>query len=59
MGLWITFLGVDEAREENRVTDEEDGRVVADDIPDTVIGVELDGESTRIASSVSTATFST
>lgn len=57
MGLWVAFLGVNEAREEDGVADEENRRVVADDVPDALIGVEFDGEAAGIARSVSAAAF--
>jgi len=50
---------MDETWEQNRIANEEDRRIVSDTIPDTIVGVELDGESTRIASGVSRATFTT
>ena len=53
MGLRITLLGVDETREQNGITNEEDGCVVANQIPNAIIGVELHGEAARIASSIS------
>lgn len=49
VGLGISLLGVDEGGEENGIPDEEDRRVVADDIPHAVVGVEFDGETARIA----------
>lgn len=55
VGGRVALLGVDEAREEDRVADEEDRRVVADQIPDSVLGVELDGESARVADGVGRA----
>lgn len=59
VSLWISLLSVDEAREENRVADEEDGRVVADDIPNAIVGVELDSEAAGIACCVSRTAFTT
>lgn len=57
MRLRVAFLGVDEAREEDRVTNEEDRRVVADDVPDAIISVEFDCKASGITSSVSAAAF--
>ncbi len=45
----IGLLGVDEVRELDRVTDEEDAQVVADQVPVAVLGVELDREAARVA----------
>lgn len=45
----VPLLGVDEAGEEQRVPDEEDGGVVAHQIPHALLGVELDGETARVA----------
>lgn len=53
VSLWISFLRVDEAWEEHRVANEEDWRIVADQIPNSVLGVEFGCETTRIAKSVS------
>lgn len=49
MGRGISLLRVYETREKERVLDEENRRVVTDEIPDTLLGVELHGESTRIS----------
>ena len=45
----VPLLGVDEAGEEEGVTDEEDGGVVAHEVPVALLRVELDGESTGIS----------
>ena len=45
MGDRISLLGVDEAGEEERVPDEEDGRVVAHHVPVALLRVELDGKA--------------
>lgn len=45
----VPLLGVDEAGEQLWVPDEEDGRVVAHQVPHTLLGVELDGEAARVA----------
>lgn len=52
MRLRIPLLGVNEAGEQDGITNEEDGGVVANQIPDTVLRVELDGESARITSGI-------
>lgn len=56
---WISFLCVNEAWEEDRVTNEKDRGVVTNQIPDTLFRVELDCESTRITNSISRTTFTT
>lgn len=53
MGDWVSLLGMDEAREEYWITDEEDGCVVADQIPVAILRVEFDGKATRVAGCVS------
>ena len=55
----VVRLGLDrvhEVRELDRVLDEEDGDVVADQVPDAVLGVELDGEAADVAGRVGRAT---
>jgi hypothetical protein len=59
VGFGVTFLGVDEIREFLRVTDEENGRVVASHVPSAFFCVMLDGKATRIASSIGRAFFTT
>lgn len=44
----VPLLGVDEAREEQGVLDEKDGRVVADQVPDPLFGVEFNRETAGI-----------
>ena len=44
--------GVDEIRELDRVLDEEDGDVVADDVPVALFGIELDREAAHVASKI-------
>src|SRR5690606_25712223 len=46
-GRWLQR--VDHIRKLNGVSNEEDGQVVADEIPIALIGVEFDGKSVRIA----------
>ena len=43
---------VDDVGEFDRVLDEEDGNVIANEVPDTLIGVELHRKPTNIAYSV-------
>lgn len=57
MRLRITLLRVNEAGEQYGIADEEDRRVVANQIPDTVLRVEFDGETTRIPSGISRSTL--
>ena len=45
----VGLLGVDEVWELDRVADEEDTEVVADEVPVAVLGVELDREAARVA----------
>ena len=45
----VGLLGVDEVRELDRVADEEDGQVVADEVPVAVLGVELEREASGVA----------
>ena len=52
MSLRVSFLSVDKAGEQNGVTDEEDGRVIADQVPVAFLSVELDSESPRISNCV-------
>lgn len=59
MGLRVPLLGVNEVGELGRITDEEDGGVVEDPIPVTLISSELDGEATGVASGVGRARFTT
>lgn len=59
VSLWVPLLGVDEAGEEEGVTDEEDGSVVPREVPYSLVGVELDGKTSRITCCVSTSTLST
>lgn len=57
VSLGIPLLRVDEAREEDRVANEEDRRVVANQVPDALVGVEFQGEAARIARRVGGAAF--
>ena len=55
VGVGIGLLRVDEVGELDAVADEEDRRVVADQIPVRVFGVELDREAPRITNAVGRA----
>ena len=52
VGEGIGLLGVDEVGELQRVADEEDRGVVADQVVVPVLGVELEGEAARVADGV-------
>jgi hypothetical protein len=51
----LGLAGVDNVGELHGVLDEEDGDVVTDDIPVSLLGVELDGKSADIADRIGTA----
>lgn len=53
--LWVAVEGVVEIREFQRVANEEDGRVVAHEIPVALLGVELDGKAANVAVGVQVA----
>ena len=57
VGLRMAFLGVDEIRKFQRITDEKDRRVVADQIVVAFLGVELQGEAARVAGGIRRAAF--
>lgn len=59
MRLRISLLGMNEAREQHRIANEENRRVVASHIPDSVFRVEFQCKATGIAKSISRATFTT
>lgn len=59
VGLGVSLLGVDEVREFNGVSDEEDGGVVTNHIPIAFFSVELDGETTGITFGISGTLFTT
>jgi len=46
--LRVTLLGVHEIRELEGAADKEDGRVVAHYIPSPFLGLQLEGQSTRV-----------
>src|SRR6266481_2923169 len=48
VGLRVALLSVNEVTEFQRITDEEDGSVVADQVPVTFLRVELDREAARV-----------
>ena len=58
MSLRVSLLSVDKAGEQNGVTDEEDGRVIADQVPVAFLSVELDSESPRISNGICRSAFS-
>lgn len=51
MGDRVAFLGVDEGWEEDGVPDEEDGNVVAHEVPVALLRVELHGKPARVPAS--------
>lgn len=55
--LWIPLLRVNENGEFGRVTKEEDGRVVEDPVPVSLLSVEFDGEAARVTGTVGRALF--
>ena len=56
-GLWVSFLGMEEVRELDWISDEEDWSVVADHIVVSLLGVELDGKSSWISLAVVSTTL--
>lgn len=54
----LGLSSVDNVGELHGILDEEDGNVVSNDIPVTLLGVELDGKTTNIADCVSRTTAS-
>jgi hypothetical protein len=50
--MGFALLSVNEVRELGRISQEEDRRVVGDDIPNALVRPQLDGESTRVASQI-------
>ena len=59
MSSRIPLLRVDEAGEHDRIVDEEDGSVVADNVPVSLVGVDFDGETARVSDSICRATLTT
>ena len=58
MSRGVSLLRVDEAREEDGISDEEYWSVVAHQVPVSLLCVELDGKSPGITDSVCGATLS-
>lgn len=48
VGDGVPLLSVDKGREKDGVADEKDGRVVANNVPVSVLGVELDRKAARV-----------
>jgi hypothetical protein len=59
IGSGIALLCVDEGRELDSVSDEEDGCVVSNHVPIPFLSVELDGKPSRVSSLVGRAFLST
>lgn len=59
VSLGISLLGVDKVGELGGISDEEDRRIVEDPIPVTLIGSQLDRETTGVAGSISGSRLST
>lgn len=52
MGLGVSFLGVNETREQYWVTNEENWSVIANQIPDAIVCVEFDCETARVTGKI-------
>jgi hypothetical protein len=52
VGLWVSFLCMDEEWELGRIPEEEDGCVVVYPVPVTLLCIELDGKASRITSGI-------
>jgi hypothetical protein len=48
MGDRVSLLGVNEAWEEDGITNEENRSIVSDNVPISIFSVELDGKTSRI-----------
>lgn len=59
VSLRISLLGVNEIREFNRVSNEENGSVITNHIPIAFFGVEFNSETTRITFGISGTLFTT
>ena len=59
MSRRVTLLSMDEGREEDGVSDEEDRSVVPDHVPVPLLGIELHSEASRVTNGVSASTLST
>lgn len=57
MCLRISLLSVNEAGKQDWITDEENGSVITDQIPNSFIGVEFQSKSAWITSSISRTAF--
>ena len=57
MGDGVPLLGVDEVGEHQGVADEEDGGVVAHQVPVALLGVELDGKASWVTCSIGRTGF--
>lgn len=58
VGLGVSLLGVDEVRELDGVSNEEDGGVVSNHVPVALLSVELDGKTSGVSLSVGRSLFS-
>src|SRR3546814_2838503 len=52
-GAWIALDGMVQVRKAQRITEEEDWRAVADDVPVAFLGVELQGEAADVTLGIS------
>ncbi len=59
MRLRIPLLRVDEVWELGGITNEENGRVIEDPVPITLVGAKLKGKASRVTSSVGTSRLAT
>lgn len=57
MSSWVSLLRVNEAREQKRISDKENRRVVGHQIPIALLRVHLDGETAWIACRISRSRF--
>src|ERR1035437_9246026 len=55
VGVWVALLGVDEVGELERIANEKDRRVVADEVIVALLRIKLDREAARIARRVGRA----
>ena len=59
VGLWVALLSVYEDRKLRRVTEKEDWSVVEYPVPIAFLGIEFDGEASRISGRVGATFLST
>lgn len=59
VSLWITLLGMNEMRELGRISQEEDGSIVGDDIPIAFLSSHLNGKAPWITGKIVRAGFAT